>query len=159
MVDRTSSQLLEKCPILLGVLARRKVDTVFATHFLFAKSKHRAKGRIDEERPSFQVLQRNPDGTRFERIVEELAVGSHRLFFLLLNIRRLMALVLSQLEGNRSEQRPTTLGLIKHSATTRLESSRGRAAVASKRNSVPGRRNCLLSIRRYILNKCQTTLH
>jgi len=57
---------------ILGALARRKVDTVFAMHFLFAGSEHRTKGRINEKRPPFQILQRDDC---LERIVEELVVG------------------------------------------------------------------------------------
>src|ERR1700758_3585987 len=74
-IYRTSSQLLKKRPVLFRILRRRKIDAVFAAQFFLGETEERAKCRIEEERLTFQVLNRNPDGAGVENIAEQLSVG------------------------------------------------------------------------------------
>src|ERR1700752_3844054 len=75
MIYRTCTQLLKKRPILLCIFTRRKIHAVFVTQFLLAEAEERAKGWIDEEGLTLQVLDRNSNGTRVEDITEKLSVG------------------------------------------------------------------------------------
>jgi hypothetical protein len=61
-------------PVPLRILRRRELNTVFATHLLFAEPQQRAKRWIYEERLPIQVLHRNADGTRIEGIAEKLNI-------------------------------------------------------------------------------------
>jgi hypothetical protein len=74
VIYQTCPQLPEKIPVLLRVLGRRKLNTVFTAHFFFAEPEHRAEGRIHEHRLAIEVFHRNPDGARTEEVAEKLRV-------------------------------------------------------------------------------------
>src|SRR5262249_16750161 len=50
VIYRAGSQLLKERPVLLSILRRRKIDTMFAPQFVLSETEHRAKGGIHEER-------------------------------------------------------------------------------------------------------------
>jgi len=64
----------EKAPSPLRIFMRRKIHTVFITQFLLVEAEEGTESRVHEERLTFQVLHRNPDGTRVENIIEKLSV-------------------------------------------------------------------------------------
>jgi hypothetical protein len=75
VVYGTGPQLLEQRPIFLSVFFGGKINTMLVAQLLFAKAKEGTKGRIYEEWLTFQVLNRNSDGTRVENVTEKPRIG------------------------------------------------------------------------------------